>query len=101
MASVIAPGIFLGVFLAALAGWWGGSAGAVPIVGSEVHVVLQIHTKASLAKDSIFIDSPQLSFECSSVTFETLQGGSPAAPRTSANNIIVVLDSDGNTAVTV
>jgi len=103
MASVIAPGIFLGVFLAALAVWSGGNAtaGPAPTVGSAIHVVLQIHTKASLAKDSIFIESPQLSFECSSVTFETLQGGSTSAPRTSPNNIIVVLDSDGNTAVTV
>ena len=49
----------------------------------------------------ILVDSSQLTFECSSVTYETLQGGSTASPRTSANSIIVVLDSDGNTAVTV
>ena len=62
---------------------------------------MQIHTKAALANDAIFINSSQLTLECSSVTYETLQGGSPAAPRTSANNITVFLDDDGNTAVTV
>jgi uncharacterized repeat protein (TIGR01451 family) len=103
MTSVIAPGIFLGVFLAALAAWVGATAasGNGATSGSQVHVVLQIHTKPGLANDSIVVDSTQLTFECSSVTYETLQGGSTAAPRTSLNSIVVVLDSDGNAAVTV
>jgi len=103
MAMAIAPGVFLGVVLGALAAWAsaGPVAGPAVSVGAAVHVVVQIHTKASLANDSIFISSSQLTLECSSVTFETLQGGSPAAPRTSANSITVLLDGDGNTAVTV
>ncbi len=103
MALAIAPGVFLGVVLGALAAWGSPApmAGTAGTVGAAVHFVLQVHTKASLANDSILIDSSQLTLECSSVTFETLQGGSPASPRTSANSITVLLDDDGNTAVTI
>src|SRR5580658_3237092 len=103
MALAIAPGIFLGVLFAALALWPGGDASAVATAGSQVHFVLQIHTKPGLANDSVFIQSQQLNSACSagSVTYETLQGGSTAVPVTSPGSITVVLDSDGNAAVAV
>ncbi len=99
----VAPGVLLGVVLGALAAWasTGTFAGTGATGGSEIHVVFQIHTKPSLANDSIFVSSAQLTFECSSVTYETLQGGSTSSPRTSLDNITVKLDADGNTAVTL
>ena len=35
------------------------------------------------------------------MTYETLQGGSTASPRTSPNSITVILDADGNADLTV
>jgi hypothetical protein len=103
MAMAIAPGIFLGVVLSALAAWGSPAptANIVATAGAEVHVVLQVHTNASLANDPILISSSQLVSRCSSVTYETLQGGSTSSPRTSPDQITVILDDDGNTAVTV
>ena len=103
MALAFAPGVFLGVVLGALAAWasTGPSAGIVGTVGAEVHVVLQIHTQPSFANDSVLVQSSQLTFECASVTYETLQGGSTSSPRTSLDSITVILDSDGNADLTV
>ncbi len=103
MALACAPGVFLGVVLGALAAGAspGPSAGIVATSGAEVHVVLQIHTAPSFANDSILVQSSQLTFECASVVYETLQGGSTSSPRTSPNSITVILDSDGNADLTV
>ena len=76
MASAIAPGVILGVVFGALAVLASsGTASAAGQVGAEIHVVMQIHTKPSLANDSIYVESAQLNFMCASVTYETLQGG--------------------------
>ena len=61
MALAIAPGVFLGIVFGALALWTSGAAaGNGATVGSEVHAVLQIHTKPNLANDSVLVDSSQL-----------------------------------------
>jgi len=70
--------------------------------GSAVRAVVEVHTSPSFAGDAVHIDSSQLQSSCKGhITFETLQGGSTVAPRISANNIIVILDDDGNVTVTV
>jgi uncharacterized repeat protein (TIGR01451 family) len=70
--------------------------------GSQVHAVIQVETSPSYAGDTVHISSSQLQDSCDGViTFETLQGGSTIAPRTSLDSIDVILDDDGNVTVVV
>jgi hypothetical protein len=70
--------------------------------GSQVHAVIQVETSPSYGGDPVLISSSQLQASCGgTITFETLQGGSTTAPRTSFNSISVVLDGDGNVTVVV
>jgi hypothetical protein len=78
--------------------------GLVETGQSEVHAVIQVETLANFAGDAVNIDSSQLSSSCSWVKFETISqtpGGPSIAPRTSSNQISVVLDDDGNATVVV
>jgi len=74
-----------------------GKTGAAPNVSD----VLQVETSASYAGATVLLSSSQLQGSCASLTFETLQGGSPSAPTVMANSIPVVLDDDGNVTVVV
>jgi hypothetical protein len=67
----------------------------------DVSDVIQVETSPSYAGDTVYISSSQLEASCASVTFETLQGGTPAAPTVRANIIPVILDDDGNVTVVV
>jgi hypothetical protein len=82
-----------------------GSASAVPVVttgGSEVHAVIQVETSPAYADDPVIITSSQLQASCGgTITFETLQRGTTAAPTTSTDFIEVNLDNDGNVTVVV
>ena len=70
--------------------------------GSAIHSVIQVETNPSYADDTVNIDSSQLQASCGgTIVFETLQGGTTTAPRTSFNSIQVVLDDDGNATVVV
>lgn len=71
---------------------------------SEVYAVVEVETSSSFAGDTVNISSSQLDAVCAGgITFETLQGrGVPTtAPITSAHEISVVLDDDGNATVVV
>jgi hypothetical protein len=68
---------------------------------ANFNAVIQVDPSAAYAGDPVHIDSSQLQGSCASVTYETLQGGSPASPRVSPNNITVILDNDGNVTVVV
>jgi hypothetical protein len=82
---------------------------------SEVHVVIQVSTSPSLARDPVLIDSSQLDSSCSGPiapgaigtgfgpTFFSISapGGTPADPQGFARSIVVILDDDGNATVTV
>jgi len=70
--------------------------------GSQVHDVIQVETSPSYANDPIHIDSSQLQNACGgTITFETIQGTTTRAPRTSTDSITVILDDDGNVSVVV
>jgi uncharacterized repeat protein (TIGR01451 family) len=70
--------------------------------GSQVHAVIEVRTSPSYAGDPVHIESTQLQASCGgTITFETLQGGTTRVPRTSVNNITVILDDDGNVTVVV
>ncbi len=70
--------------------------------GSQVHDVIQVETSPSYANDPIHIDSSQLQNSCGgTITFETIQGTTTRAPRTSTDSITVILDDDGNVTVVV
>jgi len=70
--------------------------------GSQVHDVIEVKTSPSYAGDPVHIDSSQLQESCEgTITFETLQGGTTRAPRTSIDSITVVLDDDGDATVVV
>jgi len=70
--------------------------------GSQVHAVIQVETSPAYGGDTVNISSSQLQASCGgTITFETLQGGSTIAPRTSVNSISVFLDGDGNVTVVV
>ena len=66
---------------------------------SEVHAIVQIQACAVYARDTVNIASSQLQASCSTLTFENLQGGTPASPHVATNDIQAVLDDDGNLAV--
>jgi hypothetical protein len=73
---------------------------------SEIHAVLQVEATASLAGDTVLIESSQLSASCLTVTYENLQtgGGGQTIPPTinvQFNSIGAVLDDDGNATVIV
>jgi len=77
--------------------------GLVETGQSEVHAVVQVETLASFAGDAVNIDSSQLSASCSWVKYETIADVplAPLSPRTSSNEISVILDDDGNATVIV
>jgi len=70
-------------------------------VAPDTSAVIEVETGAAFAGDTVDISSAQLQASCDSVTFETLQKGSPSAPTVQNNNITVVLDDDGNVTVVV
>jgi hypothetical protein len=70
-----------------------------PTSATNLNDVIQVETSPSSAGSTVDISSPQLQKSCASLNFETLQGGSPASPKVSANSIGVVLDADGNATV--
>jgi hypothetical protein len=65
----------------------------------ELHAVVQV-SGPSFAGQTVTIESRQLQAICLDFAFETLQGGSVAAP-ISGSPLSVVLDSVGNAAVSV
>jgi hypothetical protein len=68
---------------------------------SDVEAVVQVNACASFAGDAVSIEASQLEDSCGSLTFESLQGGSPGTPHISDDNIVAYLDDDGNLAVVV
>jgi hypothetical protein len=67
---------------------------------SEVHAIVVVQACAVYAGDTVNIDSSQLQAACSTLTFANLQnGGTPASPHVTKNNIQAVLDDDGNADV--
>jgi uncharacterized repeat protein (TIGR01451 family) len=74
----------------------------IPGGGEQLRAVIEVSTSPSYAGDPVLIASSQLQSSCQGhITFETLQGGSTVAPRTSANSITVILDDDGDATVVV
>ncbi len=67
----------------------------------DVNDVIQIETSPQYDGKSVTVSSPQLQASCASLSFETLQRGSPTKPRVSANTISVILDADGNVTLVV
>jgi hypothetical protein len=67
----------------------------------NLHAVVQVSTSSIYDGSTAVVSSPDLQAACSSVSFETLQGGSVASPTTSANSISTVVDADGNATVVV
>jgi hypothetical protein len=67
----------------------------------NVSAVIQVETSPSYAGNTVIISSSQLQASCTSVSFETLQKGTPSAPTVMANSMPVVLDDDGNVTVVV
>jgi hypothetical protein len=67
----------------------------------DLNAVIQVETRPSFANDTVDISSSQLESSCTSVSYETLQGGSAVSPTVSFNSIRVVLDGDGNVTVVV
>jgi hypothetical protein len=63
---------------------------------SEISAVVQVETLPSFAGDVVTIGSTQLVSSCGGVLYVTAASG---GPRTSADNISVVLDDDGNATV--
>jgi hypothetical protein len=72
-----------------------------PTTPADLNAVIQVETKPAFANDTVDISSSQLEASCVSVSYETLQGGSPTSPTVMANSIRVVLDGDGNVTVVV
>jgi len=67
----------------------------------NLHAVVQVSTSSIYDGSTAVVSSPDLQAACTSVSFETLQGGSVASPTTSANSISTVVDADGNATVVV
>jgi hypothetical protein len=63
---------------------------------SEVNAVVQVEACLSFAGRTVNIDSQQLDNACATVTFASLQPGSPPG-----NSIKVILDNDGNATVSL
>ena len=69
---------------------------------SEVHAIIQVEACPRFSGDPVDINSSQLTASCGgTVMFENLQGGTPASPHTSKNDIPAILDNDGNATVVV
>jgi hypothetical protein len=74
---------------------------ATPPSAPNLNDVIQVEMNPMYNGETVDISSPDLQGSCSSVSFETLQGGSPSSPTVSANSIPVVVDADGNVTVVV
>jgi hypothetical protein len=72
-----------------------------PPTAPNLNDVIQVEMNPMYNGETVDISSPDLQASCTSVSFETLQGGSPSSPTVSANSIPVVVDADGNVTVVV
>ena len=74
---------------------------AASVEPPNLSAVIQISTSAIYDGSRVVVSSPELQAACAAVSFETLQGGTPAAPTVGGGSLPVVVDADGNVTVVV